>query len=177
MHCTRKMSNTLAVKNETRPVAKTVDESWLNVGRILGYPDSWMSYLKDTLASEGKSYQWEKVENPRTDTESKSEQILLVGLQTSEKTISRDLLSAEQSNSPVRVIFTAKPPLVSGHSSSGSTDMEFQRILDEGRRRLGEIESHAKKLGVPVTGEFIWAESSKDILRERNAEVVYDETE
>lgn len=102
--------------------------------------------------------------------------LLIIDAKTTANAVNEALTMARNSDSPISVVFTATPPLVSESYSPSEADQEFAFYLEKGRETLAIVESMAKKIGVNVSTEFNWANSSREISKNRKFGTLLDKT-
>ncbi len=186
------MSTTVSVNNEgtSQNTLKEVtrdDSAWNAIGEAIGYPASWMSSIRDSLAKQGKSWKWSRVQAVTELSQVQREEqstlrggnaLLIINSKTPFKTVRDSLLLAEQTNGSISVIYTEKLPLISEAKTSAEADEEFTVGLEAARKALAAVEREAKSLGVKAETAFVWSNSSKEILKRNNGRVdlVIDET-
>ena len=64
------MSTTVVLRKENLAVKLEDDQSWLEIADALGYPSSWILYMKQKLSREGKNWKWNPVDaqTPKEET-------------------------------------------------------------------------------------------------------------
>jgi len=56
------MAATITIeKNATAPFESKNDQSWEELGQILGYPDSWIRAIRSDLNNAGKDIEWKQL--------------------------------------------------------------------------------------------------------------------
>src|SRR5579875_1226087 len=198
------MSTTVSVRNDSSqikktpvqisPVSQEQEKYWSILGNAIGYPDSWISIMRQSLSRQGKVWVWrptndggrqstvivkpsEKEAEPISLQEG-GKALLIINSRTPSKAISNALLLAENCNASISVIYTAKLPLMSEAKTPGEVDSEFAFELENGRRRLEAVAKEARNLGVRAQTSFIWSNSSSDLVKRNreSADLIIDET-
>jgi AAA+ superfamily predicted ATPase len=102
--------------------------------------------------------------------------LLIINGKTTANAVNEALSMAKNSELPITVVFTSRPPLVSENCTPWEADQEFAFYLEKGRETLSVVESMAKKMGINVRTEFNWANSSSEILEHRKFGTLLDKT-
>ena len=178
------------IDSSVSPSSSASDAGWSLLGKTLGYPDSWISIIKERLTREGKSWRW-KMTNSTSgsvllqpmpeEAASILEQgnaLLIINKSTPMKAVKDALLLAENRNSEITIVYTSRPPLINDSQTAGEVDQKFTLELEKGRVLLQLVATEAKNLGVKVETSFVWAKSSRDLLKQRDfhADLVMDKT-
>ena len=147
------------------------EKAWSDVGAVLGYPENWMQIIRANLQQKGKSWDWkEEREAPRSAYDAP---VVIIDAETPVKQIKNAILRAEQNETSISVVYTARPPLVSETRKSGEVDEQFSRELGRGRAILDSVENEARKMGVHIKTSFVWANSREELLDQSpNAQLI-----
>ncbi len=188
------MSTVISMKNDNShkvtQVTKESELGWSLLASAMGYPESWTSIVKARLTREGKSWDWRLTnaaagsELLQTSQEASGrtlqeggQVVLVMNSNTAMKDARNALSLAKRTNAKISVIYTSKPPL-SDNFTPGEVDQKFTLELERGRSTLAAIAAEARSLGVKANTSFIWADSSKELVRKHKlpADLVIDET-
>src|SRR5487761_104709 len=172
------------------PPSNTSDAGWSLLGKTLGYPDSWISIIKERLTREGKSWRWKMTNSTSgsvllqpmpeeaASTVEGGHTLLIINKSTPMKAVRDALLLAENRNSEIMIVYTSRPLLINDAHTAGEVDQKFALELEKGRALLQLVATEAKNLGVKAETSFVWAKSSLDLLKQRDfhANLVIDKT-
>lgn len=153
--------------------------NWLQVGRLLCYPDLCIEFIRTDLEKKGKMWEWNAAQrSDYFEIDGKAEELeprvratfrtalLMIGATTSSGNMRSALKSLARASFRISVVYVERRLLMDGKRTEGEVDSWFNSEFERGNRKLREVERVARCLSMEVQTSFIWANSLDEVINQ-----------